>query len=376
MRTYFIATGWNNRPVSQHSRALAHALADRGHRVVLLVPGNVPEARSPSTNPAVLNWPSPRPRHFRDVKFLFRLARKYRPDCMVANFGATNVMTLVGYLTRVKGRVDWYHTLSSQLEADSSVSAIRGWIQVIRRCLVYKLATHVVCNSQAALEDVKAVYRVPDHKCHVFHNALEDPIKRYGLTAVDRQPNRLVCVGRLEPSKGQDVLIKSIAILKDQFPDIRVDFVGKGSSKQAYVALAENLGVKENCHFRGSLSHMDVLHSMALATLTVVPSRHEAFGLVNIESLAAGTPVVGSHTGGISEIVRSGVDGFLVTPGDSAALAERIAELLQNPALREAMAVQARKRFLAIFEQQLAVSKQADWFESLSGKNESKQPFA
>jgi glycosyltransferase involved in cell wall biosynthesis len=173
-------------------------------------------------------------------------------------------------------------------------------------------------------------------------------------------------VGRLDPSKGQDVLIESVAILKDQFPDIRVEFVGKGPSRQAYMALAERLGVLQNCHFIGALSHQEVLNSMALATLTVVPSRHEAFGLVNIESLAASTPVVASHSGGIREIVRSGVDGFLVTPGDAKALAEKIAVLLQDPTLRETMAAQARERFMTDFEQRHSVLKQADWLEQLN----------
>jgi glycosyltransferase involved in cell wall biosynthesis len=79
------------------------------------------------------------------------------------------------------------------------------------------------------------------------------------------------------------------------------------------------------------------------ATLAVVPSLWpEPFGMVAMEALAAGTPVVASRVGGLPEIVRDGVDGVLVGPGDPAALAATVRELLEDDARREAMAASAR----------------------------------
>lgn len=104
---------------------------------------------------------------------------------------------------------------------------------------------------------------------------------------------------------------------------------------------------------------------MATASVCVVPSRSEAFGRVNIEAMAAGTPVVASGVGGIPEIVRDGQDGFLVPPDNPQALADKLRLILSDPALRAAMGQSARQRFLDCFEQQANVARQADWFEAL-----------
>ena len=106
---------------------------------------------------------------------------------------------------------------------------------------------------------------------------------------------------------------------------------------------------------------------MALATATVVPSRSEGFGLVNIESLAVGTPVVASSVGGIVEVIRDGIDGFLVPPDNPELLAERLHLLLSNSELRSTMSRNARERFLTTFEQSKVIKEQADWLAASVG---------
>jgi len=234
-----------------------------------------------------------------------------------------------------------------------------------RKKLVYRAATHLVANSNASLTDLQSVYGVPTAKCRVFFNSLADPFADHALPA-QPQGNNLVCVGRFYPSKGQDVLIRAVALLKQTFPDVRVEFLGEGPAMEECKALAEVLGVSKQCVFSGQVSHDEVLRKMSLATATVVPSRSEAFGLVNIESMAVGTPVVASAVGGIVEIIRDGVDGFLVQPDDPDALAVALRRLLENPALRSEMSSHARERFLAKFEQGRLVREQADWQEALA----------
>ncbi len=104
---------------------------------------------------------------------------------------------------------------------------------------------------------------------------------------------------------------------------------------------------------------------MAEAALVVVPSRAEALGLVNIESLAVGTPVVASRVGGIGDAVRDGLDGLLVPPDDPAALAEAIGRLLADPATRQRMGHAARQGFLERFELQANIGRQVEWYEKL-----------
>lgn len=363
---FFIAASWGEAAIPQHFKTLSHELAGRGHRVVYLPHGqkiNVNEG-----NFIVRSFPSPRPTKPRDFVFLYKLIRQYHPDCLIANFGAANVMTLVGWLTRVPHRVDWYHTLSTQIFEDSPYPRWKIELLVQRKKLVYRLVTHIIANSAAAAEDAQRVYDIPAHKCHVFYNALADPLPGLPQPLLAETPPKIVCVGRLWPTKGQDTLIRAIALLKSRILDVSVEFVGDGPQREEYERLAQQLGVADRCIFMGKVSHNEVLARMAASTVCVVPSRSEAFGLVNIESMAVGTPVVASRVGGIPEIVRDGQDGFLVPPNDPRALADRLGLILSDPTLRAQMSQNARQRFLECFELRASVSKQADWFESLVAK--------
>ena len=130
-------------------------------------------------------------------------------------------------------------------------------------------------------------------------------------------------------------------------------------------ALAQRLGIADRCLFRGDVPHERVLERMSHAKLTVAPSRTEAFGLINVESLAVGTPVIASRVGGIPEIIRDGVDGWLVPPGDPLALAEKLGLLLRDDAMRREFGRNARQRFLETYEDSSVVRKQADWLDEL-----------
>jgi glycosyltransferase involved in cell wall biosynthesis len=104
---------------------------------------------------------------------------------------------------------------------------------------------------------------------------------------------------------------------------------------------------------------------MAAAAVVVVPSRSEALGAVNIEALAVGTPVVAANVGGIGEVVRDGLDGYLVPPDDVDALGERIGRLLADPARRATFGDNARRGFLERFELSAGLARHAQWYEEL-----------
>src|SRR5208283_4754773 len=146
---YFIATSWIDSPISLHFRRLAQELAGRGHSVVLLVDGQRTDVEDHAANPAVFSWPSKRPTHLRDARFLRDLIRRHRPGCLISNFGATNVCMLVGWLMRVPHRVCWYHTMDEAIARDSSTPPWKRRLLRRRKQLVYRAATHVVANSEA-----------------------------------------------------------------------------------------------------------------------------------------------------------------------------------------------------------------------------------
>jgi glycosyltransferase involved in cell wall biosynthesis len=365
-RCYFIATNWKNSPVSHHFRALAKELVQRGHRAVLLIAGQRQDVEDHDRNPAIYTWASPRGVTLRDVTFLRKLIRTHHPDCLIANFGAGNVMMLVGRMEAVRCRVIWYRTMSTAIDLNTSLPRWRIRLLRLRKRIVYRAATHLVANSEAARNDIRRAFDVPERKCRVFYDSLIDPLEqlqvRRGSLLHD---DGLICVGVLSPAKGQDVLIRAMALLRQTHPHAHVDFLGDGVSRGSLMQLAQQLGVQNICRFVGDVPHSDVLARMASAIATIVPSRSEALGLVNIESLAVGTPVVASHVGGISEVIRDGVDGFLVPPDDPKALADSLRALLLDRDLAEAMGSNGRQRFLAKFEETSNVRAQAEWLDSI-----------
>lgn len=362
---FFFAAGWRENAAKARLEAIALELVRRGHEVVIIVDGQRRHIVNPNTNPAFYTWPSPRPIGASDALFLADLIRSRKPDCLVAHFGAVNLMLVVGRILGVKNRIAWQHTLSTQTDADTHLSAGRLWFLRVRKRAVFGLASLVVANSQATKIDLLDVYHTDEKKIRVEHIFLVDPFDNdLGLRSVVSVPGRVVCVGQIRPSKGQDILVRAAVMLSD-CPGFEIEFVGSGENERALHALASELGVANLCTFTRSVPHADVFRKMALAAVCVVPSRDEAFGLVCVEALAVGTPVVGSNVGGIPEIIRDGLDGFLVPPEDPEALASALRGILESEETRSAMKSNARKRFLDSFEAGQFVQRQANWLEDL-----------
>jgi len=360
-----IGTSLRDLPVQRHFAALARELVELGRPAALLAHGPTEEACVVDPRVSVFRWPSPRPTHLTDALYFGRLVRRLKPGCLVSNFSALSIMMTLGGLRRVPVRIHWHHTLSSQIDADWAGSRLGLRLKRLRARIPFSFVTHAIANSNAARQDLLVTFGVPERKCHVFWNSVEDPLADCALAFAVRvhRPDRrrFVCVGRFAPSKGQDVLLKAMVEVARLYPDTKLEFIGDGSSRAECEKLADQLGVAKNCAFAGSLPHAKVLPGMAGAWATVVPSRSEAFGLVNIESMAVGVPVIGSNTGGIAEVIRDGEDGFLFPPGDHATLARRMLQLIEDERLREQMAASARRRFLQVFESSRAVKLQARW---------------
>ena len=363
-----IGTSLGDNPVQLHFAALGGELAERGYSVSLLVHGVRREDQYVNPRIELLHWPSPRPTRLADALFFDRLVVRHRPGCLISNFGSSNIMMIVGTLRRVPIRVHWYHTLSSQIDLDTPHSQrLYLWLVRQRARLVYKCVTHSVANSAAARLDLGATFGVPEQKSIVFANSLRDPIANGAIVSesTTTSSSRFLCVGRFAWSKGQDVVVRAVAEVVRRDLDISVEFVGDGPTRESCQRLAGELGVQNHCLFSGKVPHTEVLEKMRQAWATLVPSRCEAFGLVNIESMAVGTPVVGSATGGIVEIVRDGVDGLLFKPEDSLALAGCLIKLAKNRGLRSQMSTCCRQRFIYKYEQGRTVTLQSEWLDKL-----------
>lgn len=179
----------------------------------------------------------------------------------------------------------------------------------------------------------------------VVHNGVREPVApavRPGNGA--GRPRRLVVVGRLSPIKGQDTAICATALLRRAGFDVALTLVG--DCYPGYEAVEEGLrdlaveqGVDAVTEFTG---FRDPAPLVAAADVVLVPSRVESFGLVAVEALFLGRPVVAARTGGLPEVVRDGETGLLVPADDPRALADAVVRLLEDPARAAALGAAGR----------------------------------
>ena len=176
-----------------------------------------------------------------------------------------------------------------------------------------------------------------------FVQAACDP----NVPALPTRGRFLLTVGRLissEPGKGVDSVIRVLPDLLKSFPDLFYVVVGEGDLRPKLEKLAGESPARDRILLLGKLTLEQLKHCYSRCDIFVMPSRQEGFGLVFLEAMALGKPVIGACVGGIPEIVKNGVTGFLVVPDDPRMLALRLTQLLQNQALRKEMGEAGRKR--------------------------------
>ena len=164
--------------------------------------------------------------------------------------------------------------------------------------------------------------------------------ERFGL-----EPQRpvLLFAGRLDPFKGPDVLLRAAALMEQ---DAQIVVVGGSLSNDKDMhtlrMLATELGIEQRVRFLGAQPQEVLPQLYSAADVTVVPSYHESFGLVAVESLACGTPVVATRAGGLMTIVQNDKNGYLV-PRCPGFFAERLDAILGNLAIQSRMQAEARR---------------------------------
>jgi glycosyltransferase involved in cell wall biosynthesis len=166
----------------------------------------------------------------------------------------------------------------------------------------------------------------------------------------NQEPLELICVGRLAPVKGHTVLLEAVALLRAENRKIRLRIVGGGPLMDALQEQTRKSGLDGVVIFEGPVNHERVLALYRNADLAVLASFGEGVPVVLMESMATGIPCVATWVNGIPELVRNGIDGLLVAPGDAAGLAAAIGRLLDDPELRARMGRAAREQIAAAYD--------------------------
>jgi glycogen synthase len=272
----------------------------------------------------------------RAVRGMRRAVAEFRPDVLhVQCFGPNGV-----YAAALSDRLGVPLVLTLQGETvmdDLDIfehSAVMRW--GLRRGL--DRAKVVTACSAFTLADAQARFGLAPGRGTVVFNGVDlsaGPARAPRPDAVG-DGRYVLALGRVVAKKGFDLLMRSFAQVS---ADHGVDLVigGDGAALAELRALADSLGIADRVRFAGRLSRDEVAGAMAHAELLVVPSRLEPFGIVVLEGWRAGTPVIATARGGPPEFVRDGVDGRIVDPFDTSALAAALDELLADPGARQAM---------------------------------------
>jgi D-inositol-3-phosphate glycosyltransferase len=154
--------------------------------------------------------------------------------------------------------------------------------------------------------------------------------KRFGLLG----HNVILFVGRIEPIKGIDLLLKAITYLRDKLR-LKLLIVGGDVDSQEEMGrlqmLSQDLQLQDLVTFTGLVKQEQLRYFYSAADVCVIPSHSESFGLVALESLACGTPVVANQVGGMEDIIQQGETGYVVKSNDPCRLADKIFLLLSRP---------------------------------------------
>jgi glycosyltransferase involved in cell wall biosynthesis len=243
----------------------------------------------------------------------------------------------------------------------TDVSSFRGTAATTRnewqRFLRY--ADGVVVCSHDLGEKVRDIFG-EEIRTTVVHNGLDADafVEMASVGAANKGQRIILNVAKFEKQKGQDVLIKAFAAIAEDYLDVNLVLIG--ATDIALPNLRElciGEGIANRVHFHPDVPHQEVADFLKHATIFILPSRQEAFGIVILEAGAFGLPVVASRVGGIPEILTDGWNGRLVPPDDPVKLAECLRSILDHPAESQEMGTRLRDQVRSTFTWSAACEK-------------------
>jgi len=244
-----------------------------------------------------------------------------------------------------------------------------GWRTCLRMALQGFVLRHadIVTTPSAYLRDVIVhTYRIPSERAVVNYNAGEETeTAPFSATPV---PHQIVTTARLVEWKGLDGIIRAVAILKKQFPDVRAVILGDGPEEERLKSLAHKLGVAENISLPGRVSRAETWHTRKSSEVYVLNSKYEGLPHTVLTSFAARIPTVATDIPGTNEAVYNEKSGLLVQAGDDQALANAIARLFNDPALRAKVVEGADRILIEKFSWDAHLKTLLAFFESVYSK--------
>jgi len=271
---------------------------------------------------------------------LVRIVRRLRPAVIHSYLFSANWRgLLVGRMLRVPV------IISSVRNVDFHPSLVMTLLDRFMGIFV----DQVIANADAVRRFVVDRHWIDDGRVHVVYNGvgyerLDAAVRNHELRVVE-QPGRrptVVKVASLTPKKDHSTFLEAAVLVIRKIPDARFLVVGGGRLQRKLERMVRELGLQDHVVLVGETSNVPGL--LVDADVSVLTSLREGCSNALLESMALGTPIVATDVGGNRELVRDGVEGFIVPAGDAKAVADRIIQLLENQELRVRMGRAGRAR--------------------------------
>jgi glycosyltransferase involved in cell wall biosynthesis len=349
-----IGKGWGWGGIESHSETLAALLSKNGHEVIMgcwnegsvMVAGGL---ALPSRRITIVNSG--------DIPAIVKIIRVCSRD---------NIQVIIAN----SGREYWPAAIAAKI-AKTKVVFIRHQMDRLKRTTCWLVNNYVdrVVAVSGAVKDALIESGISHEKIEVIYNSI--PLERFNPVLVERNEVRrelgidgnsivMGTVGKLHQGKGVFDLLSGVHHLMKKYPNIRLLFVGDGPERTRLEQEARRLSMHDKVIFAGV--RKDIERMYAAIDIFVLPSTcREAFGMVLIEAMAMGKPVIATTMGGIPEIVDDEVNGILVPPQDPDAIAHAIARYIEDGAFSRKVALEGRK----LIEQKFSDEAMGDSFENV-----------
>jgi len=219
---------------------------------------------------------------------------------------------------------------------------------------VARALSRIITVSRSARDDISKDFKIPTKRFKIVPNGINTDLF-YPMPDIKREKNRIIVTNSADiPLKGLLYLLQAVAEISKR-RKIRLIVIGSPKKNGTIVKLITKLGIGNLITFTGRIDEKQYVRQYAKATVAVVPSVYEGFGLPAGEAMACGVPVISTTGGALPEVV--GNAGVIVPPADSDALAEAITKLLDKPAMARSLATAGYKRVQDNFTWKRAAEK-------------------
>jgi len=258
------------------------------------------------------------------------------------------------------GRAQGLHSPDSYL-----IDGVEWW-------MTYEAERVISCSSSMKWE-LEHHFHLPPEKIIVIPNAVdtskyekkisrESVKRRYRIEPYEKV---VLFIGRLVPQKGVEYLVKAIPLILQQHGNVKFVIAGDGWSKNYLEDLARSTGLGDKTRFLGFVSDSELTELTMSADVLVVPSVYEPFGIVALEGMAAGVPVVAANVGGLSEIIEHDRTGVLVYPKNPESIAWGVNRVLSDPGYSNWLVQNAKRKVQEVYSWEAVAQRTIEVYEGV-----------